>query len=305
MSNIDKIDLQVVVLPEKCFVTSNNISFRYYPDVYLINNSPLKKTYKEYWYEIPTIPKQLQLKNKSISRFKHFELKDIFEENFILGAKKIMTYDEMKKLIDIHYPSLNDDDEDYYDKYASVVGMFYNTIEETIPDSYEDVPFEITLIMTRDSNWEFVKPIESVKFSIVDELTAHPDLLFEKKCSISSSDFFDIVSEYLKKNLDRQITSLFSLSDSLTIYKLYDFPKVGTIQKKSVRKTRNQHIDSPKKKTVLELKRNSIYDSLSPITANSYLELKEKMNKFLEELLFDLNKPIQICPHCNGGGYLN
>lgn len=296
MSNIDKIDLQVVVLPERCFVSSTNRNFIYYPDVYLINNSPLKKTYKEYWYEIPTIPKQLQLKNKSISRFKHFELKDIFEENFILGAKKIMTYDEMKKLIDIHYPSLNDDDEDYYDKYASVVGMFYNTIEETIPESYEDVPFEITLIATRESDWKFVKPIEAVKFSIADELTTHPDFLFEKECSISSSDFFDIVSEYLKNNIDRSIVSLFSLTDSLTIYKLYDFPKVGTIHKKAVHKTRNKCNPEPKKKTVLELKRNSMYDSLSPITANSYPELKEKMNKFLEDLLFDLNE----LPHPNG-----
>lgn len=303
MNNIDKIDLQVVVLPEKCFVSSTNRNFMYYPNNYLINNNRLKKTYKEYWYEIPTIPKQLQLKNESTCRFKHFELKDNFEENFILGAKKIMTYDEMKKLINIHYPSL--DSQDYYDKYESVVKMFYNTIEETIPDSYEDVPFEITLIATRESDWKFVEPIEPIKFSIVDELTTHPDFLFEKECSISSSDFFDIVSEYLKKNLDRQITSLFSLTDSLTIYKLYDFPKVGQIQKKSVRKTRNQHIDSPKKKTVLELKRNSIYDSLTPITANSYPELKEKMNKFLEDLLFDLNKPIQICSHCNGEGYLN
>ena len=76
-------------------------------------------------------------------------------------------------------------------------------------------------------------------------------------------------------------------------------------KKKSVGKSRNQFNNDPKKKTVLELKRNSMYDSLAPITANSYPELKEKMDKFLEDLLFDLNKPIQICPHCNGEGYLN
>lgn len=303
---MNKIYLQVVVLPDKCFVTSNDINFRYYPDIYFINNEPLKKSYKEYWYEISSIPKQLQVKKKTITQFKHYELKDTFEENFLLGAKKIMTYDEMKKLFAIHYPSLNsDEDDDYYNKYDSMVGMFYNTISETIPESYEDVPFEITLIATRESDWKFVKPIEPITFSIVDELTTHPDLLFEKECSISSSDFFDIVSEYLKKNLDRQIISLFSLTDSLTVYKLYDFPKVGTIQKKSVRKTRNQLNNDPKKKTVLELKRNSMYNSLAPIIANSYPELKEKMNKFLEDLLFDLNKPIQICPHCNGEGYLN
>lgn len=303
---MNKIDLKVVVLPDKCFVTSNTTNFKYYPHLYRINNEELVKSYKEYWFEISSFPKLLQEKKEKITTISHYELKENFEENFLNGAKKIMTLDETRELFSLNYPELDKyEDNDYYDKCESFVKMFYNEITENIPESYEDIPFEISLIANRESNFEFVKPIAKIQFSIVDELTTHPDLLFEKECTISSSDLFDIVSEYLKKNLDRNITSLFSLSDSLKVYKYYDFPKISSFQKKTVKKTRNQHSDAPKKKQVLELNRNSIYDSLKPITANSYPELQDKIDKFLEDLLFDLNKPIQICPHCNGEGYVN
>jgi hypothetical protein len=45
------------------------------------------------------------------------------------------------------------------------------------------------------------------------------------------------------------------------------------------------------------------YTAIQPIYADNELELKNKIDEFLDSLITVINKPLSLCPYCKGTGY--
>ncbi|MNH75640.1 hypothetical protein D3C73_278900 [compost metagenome] len=254
----------------------------------IINNDTPKDTYKKDWYEIKDVPNSIQRRIPSERINERYELKEI---HYNTGLPKVLHY--------------SDFDEDT-GAYESVYGLYELKYELTEP-GLEDIEFELIVIAELD-DFEIIRSDYTLQHSILDQIATHPILLSTKPCKLSRADSYRIVRNYIKNHIDSRWAKI--TSD-------YDF--CFTVSKEIAHEPEEYRVDVGKRKPKYETRyrrtRTAKVYEVAPSSYNSYPviepfegrneeDLKQNIQKFLDELMSVINKPLIECEHCKGYGVI-
>jgi len=247
-----------------------------------------KPTFKRNWYELENIPN-------------------------IITQKSNDTYNNYRYIIKSGYPTnemipeiiyLNDLDDT---QYASIRGMYDRTFDR-IEGTYEEIEFEYDILL-EDENFCIENPKYPFTVKIIDQITTHPILHYQRPSSISGSDFYNIIRKYVKENIDLKYAKITSDYDfCFTVKKIirYSEPEAYTV---------NIGKRKPKYETRYRLNRDveifesapksyNGYTTQQGISGDNYKDLEEKIDKYLLDLITEINKPLVDCSCCKGLGVI-
>ena len=233
-----------------------------------------------------------------------------------------------------------DSDEDeytYHGAYASLASLYQADYTE-LPA--EIVPVEVELVKLRDLHIENYEAPSEMKIQVQDgnyggklqvqdlskvavfadiERMLTPDfLLHTRPCSLTSEQVYKIVRAHILNNIDgkaARVTSNYDFcfavekiietkpyevkTEKLTSgMRSYKPPRFTTATKT----TKQQKIFEMTWKGAHHGGGYTGYTCIEPWEANSLQELYEYMQKYLQDLMQEINKPVVECQHCNGLG---
>jgi hypothetical protein len=258
-----------------------------------------EKSYPSYvsgWYWTPKIPQTVERIIAPLRINKRYELREQYPVT-----------DVTPKVIDTDYI---DEDSEFY----NVRGLYelkYDLTEE----SKEDVEFQITILDEID-NFEPVKSEFQIKYNLIDMLKTHPILLPTKPCKLTCEESYKIIRQYIKENINlkcAKITSdydfCFTVKKNIELAESIPYQVDEANEYNYGRKRKPKMVTRYRKYRDIEIynvapKSYQSYNIVKPFEGKSYEDMIENMNKFLEELIEEINRPYIDCPHCNGMGVI-
>lgn len=280
-----------------------------------------KESYKRDWYYIPNRPAKIQKKNPQRR----------------INARWELVSPEMKgKLLETVPSNYSGDDCDlYFDGDGCFrLSRFYEYKYDLTPEEFEDVEIEWELIMDVD---DFEQPPQicfegigcgggndlykitnnSISHYALDEMLVPPVLIHNRPCHFTSKQVYDITRQYVKEHIDLRVAKITSDFDfCFEVKKLIPLysPEKITYQnlfaktKKEREKLHTSIVEYRSNTTVLEMtseeRKYKGYTPIPKMCANSEKELQEKMQKWLDYVISEINKPLVECPHCKGLGII-
>lgn len=304
---------------KECFITdcekTSGYNYDYHRTIltklYFDGKAP-KESFCKNWYVIDKYPDKIEIK-KEIHTNQRYE---IINSNMICEKlPQIIKYKESD-----NFPS------DIFDLYDYT----YNTEEKLV--LYEDYEIEVLMeidnfkqpnkinydIITK-SNFTETKSIitnKDVKHQLLDKIIFPEIMLHTRPCKLSSKQMFDITRQYIKENIDLSKAKITSDYDfCFAVEKIIPLIEPETVSYSNIfartKKERNKiHYKTVKYKSVaiFSMTHNQEnyrgYTAIDSMSANNENELKEKVDTWLKGLIEIINKPLEMCPHCNGTGYL-
>lgn len=290
-------------------------------DLFLNGKKPVE-TFSKKWYQIEkpqndTLKIEHKVKGEEIN--KRYEIKD--KEFISEKLPEVISYKDKEKYYD----------EDY--ECYKILDAFYIYKHDTAPDRMEEIDAKINILLELE-NYKFPTPFEfkaihrwdysDKTYTITREAISHQELdsiifpeimLPTRPCSLSSKQMYDITRQYIKDNIDTKVAVITSDYDfCFQVEKIVPLlePETFTYHNIFARTKRERekiHYSTKKYKQVqiYQMTHNQEnykgYTAIKPIFANNEDELKEKVNKWLKELITMINKPLELCPYCNGTGY--
>ena len=154
------------------------------------------------------------------------------------------------------------------------------------------------------------------KHQLLDKIIIPEVMLHEYPCQISSEDLYDIVRQHIKSNINQKHAKItknydfcFAVAKLIPLY----IPQKDAY-KKTLAKTQTQRqkiYDGVKEfqeycifSMTSEKEKYKGYPVIKSISAKSEKALKEKIDKYLNELIAFINEPLVECEHCKGRGYI-
>jgi hypothetical protein len=213
----------------------------------------------------------------------------------------------------------------------------YDYVMQDIPDSYEDVEIEISLVAelegklvqetilypvygrypaSEGKSWRVTN--SQIKLGLVDEITTPEILREERPCELSTKDSYAIIRTYIKDHIDPKVATISSDYDfCLTVEK-----RIPLAEKETYRIDENFDFFSkrkrkPKMVTRYRVERKkeiykiapridgkvySNYPEAPAFRGENARNLKANIDEYLQELIKEINRPLHDCPHCNGMG---
>ena len=281
-----------------------------------------KESYKKDWFYIPNRPAKIQKKNPQRR----------------INARWELVSPEMKgKLLETVPSNYSGDDCDlYFDGDGCFrLSRFYEYKYDLTPEEFEDVEIEWELIMDVD---DFEQPPQicfegvmsrsrgnglykitnnEVSHYALDEMLVPPVLIHNYPCRFTSKQVYDITRRYVEEHIDLSVAKITSDYDfCFEVEKLIPLhsPKQITYQnlfaktKKEREKFHTSNVKYRSNATILEMtsteERYKGYTPIPEMCANSEKEIQEKMQKWLDYVISEINKPLTECPHCKGLGFV-
>lgn len=233
-----------------------------------------------------------------------------------------------------------DSDEDeyiYHGSYSSLASLYQADYTE-LPA--EIVPVEVELTKLRDLHVENYNTPSEMKVQVQDgnyggrtqvqdlskiavfsdiERMLTPDFLIHTRpCSLTSQQVYKIIRAHVLNNIDGKVARVTSNYDfCFTVEKVIETKPYSTKKEQLTRSGRSYKpprfttgTKSTKQQKIFEMtwkgyKGNSGYDGytcIEPWEADSLQELYDNMQKYLSDLMQEINKPVIECQHCNGLG---
>lgn len=287
-----------------------------------LNGKQPTKTFSKEWYQIEkpendTLKVEHEVKGEVVNQ--RYEIKD--KEFVSEKLPEIINYEDREK----YY---NEDYEGY-----KILDNFYDYKYDTAPNKIEEIDTEINILLELE-NYNLPTPFEfeathrwgygDKAYTITREDISHQELdriifpeimLPSRPCSLSSKQIYDITRQYIKDNIDTKVAEITSDYDfCFEVKKIVPLlePETFTYQNifartKKEREKIHYSTKEYKKITIYQMTHKQEnyrgYTAIEPMFANSEDELKEKVNKWLKDLITMINKPLELCPYCNGTGY--
>ena len=233
----------------------------------------------------------------------------------------------------------NSEDEDYAftGSYASLVSLYQHDYTE-LPS--EIVPVEVELVKLRDLHIENYEAPSEMKiqvqygnyggklqvqdlskvavFADIERMLTPEFLLHTRPCSLTSEQVYKIVRAHILNNIDGKVARVTSNYDFCFAVEKVIETKPYTVKTEkftsSLRSYKPPRFTTTTKTTkqqkIFEMTWNGAhhgggytgYTCIEPWEANSLQELYEYMQKYLQDLMQEINKPVVECQHCNGLG---
>jgi hypothetical protein len=165
------------------------------------------------------------------------------------------------------------------------------------------------------SNREFRITNKNINHQLFDKLIFPEIMLHSRPCSISSHDLYCLVRQYIRENIDTKVAKITSDYDfCFTVQKVVPLIEPENVTYQNIfartKKERNKIHYSVKSFKEFEIfnmthdqSKYEDYRVIQPIFADNEEELKNKIDEFLQNLIEIINKPLELCPYCNGTGY--
>ena len=233
------------------------------------------------------------------------------------------------------------EDEDYAftGSYASLVSLYQYDYTE-LPS--EIVPVEVELVKLRDLHIENYEAPSEMKIQVQDgnyggklrvqglskvavfadiERMLTPEfLLHTRPCSLTSEQVYKIVRAHILNNIDGKVARVTSNYDfCFAVEKIIETKPYEVKTEKLTSGMRSYKpprftttTKTTKQQKIFEMTWKGAhhgggytgYTCIEPWEANSLQELYEYMQKYLQDLMQEINKPVVECQHCNGLGCL-
>ena len=268
----------------------------------LFDGKQPKETSKSGWYKLDKIPTKLEIKNSSIKKNKRYELKEGYSPSDLMPM--VILYDDY------------DDD-----KYENISGC-YKYLYDEVDGGTSIVEFEINKIYTRE-DFDFVKNEYGAQSSLLTQIEYPSELYQEFPCKLNRSQMMEILRTHVKNNIDRKYAEItsdykfhFEVKKKISLSNPYNI-MVDSNNSFSNRRRKPKWVEriiSQKSETILSLtdgsSSNSYDAELTPeIVGKNYEDLKENLNKYLNDIMEMINVPyfefpITItCPFSSSNSY--
>lgn len=263
----------------------------------LFDGQPATKTYKDKWYRLDYVPKKVEQKQPDKTINVRYELKAGYPVSDVMPAI-------------INKDSLCDSE------FEEVSGL-YERKYDVEPGGYEEMPFEIDTIYKKD-DFEWVKTRYQGNPSLILQIEVHPDILQEFPQSLSSEQMYGIIRDYVKANINNLVAHIssdydfhFEVQRKILIAEPYSYDVNTNAAIKRRKPNWVKKWVNSKSETVLNLKRrpgDSSYGTSCQLAPAMYglnsLDLENKVNEYLQNLMTEINREYQECPHCKGWGVI-
>lgn len=288
----------------------------------LFNGNAPTKTFSTWWFQIKKPENdslKVEIKKHGEAINQRYEIKD--KEFISERLPEIISYEDKEKYYD----------EDY-DGYK-ILDNFYTYKYDIGPDKIEEIDVEINILIELENynfptefefeatkKWNYADEVykikrEDISHQLLDRIIFPEIMLSNRPCSLSSKQMYDITRQYIINNIDNKVAKITSNYDfCFEVKKIVPLLEPETFSYTNIfaetKKARNKiHYATKEFKEIkiyqMTHKQENYkgYTAIEPIFANSEDELKEKVDKWLKGLIDMINKPLELCPHCNGTGY--
>lgn len=291
--NKSVVKFDVIEMPDKCYIKLNDSGYNSRKaDIYIINGETPKKTFKPEWFEISK-PIETVEKLGTPQRINYrYELKSGYPVSDLTPA-----------IINESYLP---------DAYEDVSGLYvqkYDTIDAEL-ESYE---FEVNVIAYKKKDFTFPQqPKLNVSYGLLEEIETHPDLLFERPCSLGGKQLYEIVKTHLQSNVDSKYAKMENgYSWRVRVDKRIKLAKSYTTKhdandntkKRTTKWIETLHTD--KFVTVVHFEDSSSTKIYPPtIYGENVEDLQVKLTEYLDGLVKMCNEPYKECECCSGYGVM-
>lgn len=264
---------------------------------YLFDGEVPEKTNKDRWFKLNSIPKVVAAKQEDKRINVRYELKKGYTATELMP--QIITQ-EMKQS----------------EEYDEVIGL-YNYKYGTIPGEYEPIEFEIKEIYTRE-DFEFVENVYGAETSLLTQIEYPEEAYQDKPCKIDSKRMLQIIRNYVKANIDTSVATItsdyefhFEVKKKIPLADPYNIlvDKNNSLFNKRRKPQWVNKMISEKSETIINFKDGNTSSDygrdciVAPsIIGENYQDLQNKIEKYLSELMAQINKRYCECPTCKGWG---
>jgi hypothetical protein len=262
---------------------------------YLFDGKVAESTNRTEWYKIDKIPTVVSEKKPDENINERYELKAGYTAN-----------DLMPKVIN----------KDRVDEYEEVMGL-YTYKYDSVPGGYEDIEFNIEKIYERE-DFEFIPNKYSAETDLITQIEYPEEVYQDKPCRIDSSHMFKLIREYVKAHIDTSVATIksdydfhFQVVKKITLADPYSI-RVDMNNSFMNKRRKPKWVDrmiSTKETTIINFKDEvSSRDygddcRIAPsIGGENYVDLQNKVENYLSELMKQINKNYCECPNCKGWG---
>ena len=317
----DKLELHVIKTNKGCFISdcnaTNGYDYNYHrsrvKDLYFDGKLP-EESYLKNWYFINKYPNKIEVKENDKQINKRYTLINKEMESKALPLE--LDYDEL------------DYEDSTYDLYELEYDIKKGGLKELtnvdiqIICEVEDFTFppNIEYRTTQKIGWD-KKEIKitnaNIEHQMLDKMIFPQLLLHNRPCKISSVEFYHIVRQHVKDNIDTKYAKITSDYDfcfevnkliPLSVPKKFNYTNPFASTKKQRSKI-HTGVRQYKESSIFEMTHTQSnyqsYTPLQPVEAMNEDELKEKIDTYLENLINYINEPLVECEHCQGNGWVN
>lgn len=285
-----KINFIIIITKSQGIFISDNINgdgyFTSKIPQYYFDGIKLESSFKKDWFKLNNLPTIIEIKTNDTTINSRYELKEGFSETDL--TPKIIPYNEMD--------------------YDSDIRGLYILKSDKVEGKLELIDFEIE-VLSEEENFYVETPKYKGTATLLDSLSTHPALHTERPCSISSKEFYRIIRNHIKLNINPLYAKITSDYDfCLTVEKIINLAEVETYsvnvgKRKTKLETRYRKVRSIK---VFETSPEgySNYPKQKQIDGLNQKDLDEKIDVYLNGLMELINKPYIDCKHCGGMGVI-
>ncbi|NSK75318.1 hypothetical protein [Blautia massiliensis (ex Durand et al. 2017)] len=264
---------------------------------YLFDGEVPEKTNKDRWFKLNSIPKVVAAKQEDKRINVRYELKAGYT------ATELM-------------PQIITQEMEQSEEYDEVIGL-YNYKYDTIPGEYEPIEFEIKEIYSRE-NFEFVPNKYNAKTDLLTQIEYPEEAYQDKPCKLDCDEMLKIIRNYVKANIDTNVADItsdydfhFEVKKKIALADPYNILIDTNNNLFSKRKRKPKWVNrmiSHKTETIIDFKNSTSTDfgkdcvKAPSIIGENYQDLQNKVEKFLTELMSQINKKYCECPTCKGWG---
>jgi hypothetical protein len=254
-------------------------------------------TYVKDWVFINHIPSDVEI-HRSANRINvRYELKEGFSES-----------EAIPKIINKSYI---DEDSEFY----GVSGLYEQKFEIE-PETFIPIEFEINIIDSLDDFKPIVTQYE-IESSLLDKIMFHPVLLPTRPCRLNVDQSYKIIREHVKQNIDKEfakITSDYDFCFQVDKNIILDEPEEYQVDVNNLfnynKRKRKEKLETRYRKIrnvkLFEMapKPYQKYTVIKPFEGTSYENMMVNIQKYLDNLIEQINKPLIDCPNCKGMGVI-
>jgi hypothetical protein len=327
------VKFKVVVFNNGCFIANAEsyvyVSHSHYVANLFFDGVKAQPSCKKDWYKLDKVPTTVNQQGYVKTVNHRYELK----ETVTFDLPKVYSRDEFA-----YYPN---DGEDWVARpeFEDVFSL-YKENWDVEPAQLEDIKFHLDVIAKYDCdliepsdtnsfnypcfvNGSFARTItkdnttkvthNSVEYLLINELTT-PDLFIDNTpCCLSAKVSYDIIRFHIKQNIDNTWATLTDYDFNLTVEKNINLKETQSYEviehlynKKKKPKTVTKYRDK-RRVTIYEVcpSPRDGYTVVTPFKGNSLQDLKDNIDKYLTDLITEINKPLVDCPHCKGLGVVD
>lgn len=324
------IKFKVVVFNDGCFIANAEsyvyVSHSHYVANLFFDGVKAQPSCKKDWYKLDKVPTTISQQGYVKTINHRYELK----ETVTFDLPKVYSRDEFA-----YYP--NDGEGWVARPEFEDVFSLYKENWDVEPAQLEDIKFHLDVIAKYDC--DLVEPNDvssfnyacleagsydtrtiritdkSVEYQLINELTT-PDMFIDNTpCCLSAEHTYGIIRSYIKQHINGKWATLTDYNFCLRVTKnimleapqSYQFTESNLFSK---RKTKPKTVTKYRDKrtvTVFECcpKPYEKHTVVTPFKGNSLQDLKDNIDKYLNDLITEINKPLVDCPHCKGLGVVD